>query len=76
MIRNLDRALLHLFSSVSIEIALWSHIFGIGWFSMLKIFFFQESVLRNTLLSVNVDQCECVFGISWFSAFYRPELLP
>jgi hypothetical protein len=40
---------------------------------MLKIVFFQESVLRNTLLSVNVDQCECVFGISWFSAFYRPS---
>jgi hypothetical protein len=43
-----------------------SCIFGIRWFSMLKIVFFQESVLRDTLLSVNVDQCECVFGISWF----------
>jgi hypothetical protein len=26
MIRNLDRVLLHLFSSVSVEIALWSHV--------------------------------------------------
>jgi hypothetical protein len=36
-----------------------------------EIVFFEESVLWNTLLSVNVDQCECVFGISWFSKFYR-----
>jgi hypothetical protein len=34
---------------------------------------FQESVLRNTLLSVKVDQCECFLGISWLSAFYRPS---
>jgi hypothetical protein len=27
MIRNLDQALLYLFSSVSVEIALWSHVF-------------------------------------------------
>jgi hypothetical protein len=27
MIRNLERALLYLFSSVSVEIALWSHVF-------------------------------------------------
>jgi hypothetical protein len=40
---------------------------------MLKIVFFEESVLWNTLLSVNVDQCECVLGISWFSAVYRPS---
>jgi hypothetical protein len=43
---------------------------------MLKIVFFQESVLRKTLLSMNVDQCECVFGISWSSAFYRPSSVP
>jgi hypothetical protein len=73
MIRNLDRALLYLFSSVSVEIGLWSYVF-IRWFSILKIVFFQESVLRNTLLSVNVDQC--VFGISWFSAFHRPSSVP
>jgi hypothetical protein len=40
---------------------------------MQKIVFFQESVLQNTLLSVNVNQYECVFGISWFSVFYRPS---
>jgi hypothetical protein len=73
MIRNLDLALLYLFSSVSVEIALWSHVFlGLDGFPCWKSFFLQESVLRNTLLSVNVDQCECVFGISWLSAFYRP----
>jgi hypothetical protein len=38
-----------------------------------EIVFFEESVLWNTLLSVNVDQCECVFGISWFSNFNRPS---
>jgi hypothetical protein len=27
VIRNLDRALLHLFSSISVEIDLWSHVF-------------------------------------------------
>jgi hypothetical protein len=27
MIRNLDRAFLYLFSSVSVKIALWSHVF-------------------------------------------------
>jgi hypothetical protein len=27
IIRNLDQALLHLFPSVSVEIALWSHVF-------------------------------------------------
>jgi hypothetical protein len=32
-----------------------SCIFGIRWFFMPKIMFFQESVLRNTLLSVNVN---------------------
>jgi hypothetical protein len=74
MLRNLGRALLSVFSSVSVEIAQWRHVFwGYRWFFMPKIVFFQESVLRNTLLSVNVNQCEGVFVISWFSVFYRPS---
>jgi hypothetical protein len=48
-------------------------IFVIRWFFHAEIIFFEESVLWNTQLSVNVDQCECVFGISWFSTFYRPS---
>jgi hypothetical protein len=50
-----------------------SCIFVIRWFFHAEIVFFEESVLWNTLLSVNVDQCECVFGISWFRNFYRPS---
>jgi hypothetical protein len=54
MLRNLGRALLSVFSSVSVEIALWRRVFlGLDGFSC-QIVFFQESVLRNTLLSVNV----------------------
>jgi hypothetical protein len=48
-----------------------SCIFVIRWFFQAEIVFFEESVLWNTLLSVNVGQWECVFGISWFSNFYR-----
>jgi hypothetical protein len=73
MLRNLGRALLSVFSSVSMEIALWCHVFWDLWFFMPKIVFFQESVLRNILLSMNVNQCECVFGISWFGVFYIPS---
>jgi hypothetical protein len=43
-----------------------SCIFAIRWFFHAENDFFEESVLWSTLLSVNVDQCECVFGISWF----------
>jgi hypothetical protein len=46
-------------------------IFVIRWFFHAEIVFFEESVLWNTVLSVNVNQCEYVFGISWFSNFYR-----
>jgi hypothetical protein len=53
-----------------------SCIFVIRWFFHAEIVFFEESVLWNTPLSVNVDQCECVFGISWFSNFYRPTSVP
>jgi hypothetical protein len=58
MLRNLGRALLSVFSSVSVEIALWRLVFlGLDGFSCRKFVLFQESVLRNTLLSVNVNQC-------------------
>jgi hypothetical protein len=43
MIRNLDRALLHLFSSVSVETVFW----GL-WFSMLKIVF-SKNLCYGTL---------------------------
>jgi hypothetical protein len=83
MLRNLGRALLSVFSSVSVEIALWRHvflgldgfscrlrgncpvascIFGIRWFFMPIIVFFQ-SVLRNTLLFVNVNWNYNVVGL-------------
>jgi hypothetical protein len=37
-----------------------SFIFVIRWFFHAEIVFFEESVLWNTLLSVNVDQCHDV----------------
>jgi hypothetical protein len=45
-----------------------SCIFVIRWFFHAEIVFFEESVLWNTLLSVNVDQCDICL-----SKFYRPS---
>jgi hypothetical protein len=59
MIRNLDGALL--FFLVSPNCPVESCSFVIRWFFNAEIVFFEESVLWNTLLSVNVDQCACVF---------------
>jgi hypothetical protein len=59
--------------SVSVEITLWSHVFlWLDGFYMLKSYF-SKTVLWNTLLPVNVDQCDCVFWNQLFSNIYRPS---
>jgi hypothetical protein len=61
MIRNLDRALqLYLFSSVSVEIALWSHVFlGLDGFPCWKSSFSKNLCYGRTLyspwMSINVN---------------------
>jgi hypothetical protein len=61
MIRNLDRALLHLFSSVSVAIALWSNVFlGLDGFPCWKLSFSKNLYLcYGTLyypwMSINVN---------------------
>jgi hypothetical protein len=55
MLRNLCRALLSVFSSVSLEIALWRHVFlGLDGFSCRKSFFPRICVTEHS----TVRECQ------------------
>jgi hypothetical protein len=75
MIRNLDGALLFLFSSVSVEISLWSHIFlWLDGFSMLKSSF-SKNLCYGTLycpwMSINVNVVLDLVGLVTFTGRVR-----
>jgi hypothetical protein len=62
MLRNLGRALLSAFSSVSVEIALWRHVFlELDGFSCRKSCFYKNlcyGKLYCPWMSINVNTCE------------------
>jgi hypothetical protein len=76
MLRNLGRALLSVFSSVSVETALWRHVFlGLDGFSCRKSCF-SRNLCYGTLycpwMSINVNVFWELVGFI-FSVFYRPS---
>jgi hypothetical protein len=72
MIRNLDRALLYLFSSVSVEIA--DVFLGLDGFPCWKSSF-SKILCCGTLYLLSVSECRSMWMYfwNWFSAFYRPS---